>query len=65
MVWMNSGMAIHRMVRGWARMVSPLKLNSRTRVSSKAVMETGVSTCRNLSWNHASPLRPIIQRRLK
>ena len=64
MVWRNSGMAIHRMVSGWARMISPLKLNSRTRVMSKALMETGVSTCRNFSWNQASPLAPMIQRRL-
>ena len=56
-------MAIQRIVSGLARMTSPLKENSSTSVSSRAMMVTGVSRCRNFSSNHASPLAAMIQRR--
>ena len=62
-VWMNSGIAIQRMVRGLATMTSPLKENSSTRVASRAVMVIGVSTWRNFSSNHCRPLAAMIQRR--
>ena len=53
MVWMKSGKAIQRMVSGLPRMTSPLKENSRTRVTKRAVMVTGVRRWRNFSWNQA------------
>ena len=45
-VWMNRGMAIHRMVRGLERITSPLKENNKTSVTSSAQMVTGETEIR-------------------
>jgi len=44
-------------------MTSPLKLNNKTSVVSKARIVTGVRTCRNLSLNQATPFAARIHLR--
>ena len=41
--WTRIGTASSAMTRGWSRMASPWKANSRTRVSSSAEMDSGPS----------------------
>lgn len=53
-------MAIQRIVRGRARMTSPLKLKRNIKVTKSATIVTGVNTCRNFSLNQASPLTAMI-----
>jgi len=53
-------MAIHTIVKGLAVITSPLKLNSKTRVKSRALIVTGVRTPKNFSLNQISPLVLII-----
>jgi len=40
-------------------MTSPLRVNSTTRVTSRAEMATGVRYLTNLSLNHSSPFREM------
>ena len=63
MVWMKSGMAIHRIVSGLLIMTSPLNENNSTRVMSSATIVTGVSRCKNFSLNHVSPFAEMIHLR--
>ena len=57
---MKRGIEIHSIVSGFLTMMSPLKVNSRTRVISNAVMLIGVKYFKNLSLNQAWPFLLII-----
>ena len=57
---MKRGIEIHSIVSGFLTMMSPLKVNNRTRVISNAVMLTGVKYFKNLSLNQARPFLLII-----
>jgi len=59
-VWMNSGIAIHRIVSGVERIISPFSENNSISVTSNAMIVTGVRTWRNFSLNHVSPLAAMI-----
>jgi hypothetical protein len=52
----KSGMAIQKIVKGCDIMISPLKENKRTRVKSKAIIDTGDNKRKNLSLNQSIPL---------
>ena len=51
-----SGIAIHRIVNGFPRMTSPLKENSSTSVTSRAMIVIGVRMWRKRSSNQMRPL---------
>ena len=53
---MNNGIAIQRIVIGFARITLPLKENNSTKVTRSAMIVTGVNICRNFSLNHCLPL---------
>lgn len=64
-VWIKSGIAIHRIVNGFAVMTSHFKLNSKTSVSNRAQIVIGVRTPKNFSLNQVSPLAAMIDLREK
>jgi len=61
--WIKRGMAIHSIVKGLLTITSPLNEKSNSKVNNRATMDTGVSTCKNFSLNHCSPLVLIIHLR--
>ncbi len=60
MVWIKSGIAIHKIVNGFAIITAPLNEKSKINVNSSAVIVIGVRRYKNFCSNHSCPLLEII-----